>query len=67
MKRKYADIYYSVQKTNKGWTWKIFFEFKKGSEVAQTSLDNEDDEDKYFKTPTAARTDAIEAIQDHYS
>jgi hypothetical protein len=66
MKRKYADMYYSVKNTDKGWMWKIFFNYA-DKEPSQTSLDNEDDDDKYAKTETAARQDAIEAIQDHYS
>jgi len=66
MKRKYADMYYSVKKTDSGWIWNLYFEFKKGSEVAQSSLSADDDEDKYYDTDTAARTDAIHAIQDHY-
>jgi len=65
MKRKYADMYYSTKKEKKGWTWKIFFNYwdKKPS---QTSLQFEDDDDKYSESETGAIMDAIHAIQEHY-
>jgi len=66
MKRKYADMYYSVQKTNKGYTWKIFFNYK-DKKPSQTSLQFEDDDDKYSENETGARMDAIHAIQCHYN
>lgn len=67
MKRKYADYYYSVKKTDKGYTWSIYSKYEKGSEVLESSLQNKDKDDQYLETETAARTDAIHAIQDHYS
>lgn len=65
MKRKYADMYYSVKKTEKGWIWKIYFEYT-DTEPATSSLDNDLEEDKYCLNETGARMDAIHAIQDHY-
>lgn len=65
MKRKYADMYYSVKKEEKGWVWKIFFNYK-DKKAAQTSLDNEDGDDKYFDTEHKAIVYAVDAIQDHY-
>jgi len=65
MKRKYADMYYSVKKEEKGWTWAIYGEYL-SKEPMQTSLQAEDEDDRYLDTETAARTDAIHAIQDHY-
>lgn len=66
MKRKYADMYYSVKKTDKGWMWKLFLNYF-DKEPSQTSLDNQDDDFKYYETPGMAICDAIDAIQDHYS
>lgn len=63
MRRKYCDYYYSIKKTDKGLIWKIM---NKDGEVLQSSTDNEDDDDKYFPNETAARSDAIDAIQDYY-
>lgn len=66
MKRKYADMYYSVKKTDKGWTWSIYFNFY-DKKPSQTSLENDDEDDRYLPSETGARMDAIHAIQDHYS
>lgn len=66
-KGKYCDYYWSVKKTAKGWIWEIRSDWKKGAEVLQSSLDNEDEDDKHFKTEGAARCDVYEAIQDYYS
>lgn len=67
MKRKYADYYYSVKKHDAGYVWSIYSSYEKGSEVLESSLQNQDEDDKYLPTETAARTDAIHAIQDHYN
>lgn len=67
MKRKYAGMYYQVKKTNKGFIWNLFFEYKKGSGIVQSSLENDDDDDKYLETETAARSDAVDAIQYYYN
>jgi hypothetical protein len=66
MKRKYAEMYYSVHNTDKGWVWKIYFNYS-DKKPAVTSLENEDEDDKYCLSETAARMDAIHAIQDHYN
>lgn len=65
MKRKYAGMYYSVKKEEKGWTWAIYFNYS-DKKPAQTSLENEDDDDRYVANETGARMDAIGAIQAHY-
>lgn len=65
MKRKYAGMYYSVKKEDKGWVWKIFFDYL-DKEPSQSSLDNDDEDDKYLETEGGAMSDAIHAIQDHY-
>lgn len=64
MRRKYADYYYTTKKEKEGYVWKIL---NKEGEVLESSLDNEDKDDQYLETETAARMDAIHAIQDHYS
>ena len=66
MKRKYAGMYYSVNKTDKGFVWNLFFNYR-DKKPCQTSLENDDEDDKYLDTETAARGDAIDAIQDYYS
>jgi hypothetical protein len=68
MKRKYADMYYSVKKEEKGWTWSIYFNYK-DKEPAASSFDDNGvfSDDKYSETETGARMEAIHAIQDHYS
>lgn len=66
MKRKYADMYYSVKKTDRGWTWSLFFNYK-DKKPSQSSLEFDDDDDKYSESETGARMDAIHAIQDHYT
>lgn len=65
MKRKYADMYYSVKKEKEGWIWGIYFNYV-DKKPSQTSLENDDPNDRYLDSETAARTDAIDAIQDHY-
>lgn len=62
---KYCDFYWSVKKQEKGFVWKIRAVF--GGEVIESSLDNEDDDDKYLPTLTAARSEAYDAIQNHYT
>ena len=66
MKRKYAGMYYSLKKEEKGWTWKLFANYF-DKEPVQTFLDNVDEDDKYLETETAAAGVAINAIQDHYN
>ncbi len=66
MKREYADMYYSVKKTEKGFVWSLYLNYK-DKKPSQTSLEFDDDDDKYYESETAARMEAIQAIQDHYS
>lgn len=63
---KYCDYYWSTKKEKSGkWIWEIQAEYN--GEVVQSSLDNEDEDDKFLDTETAARSDAYHAIQDHYT
>jgi hypothetical protein len=66
MKGKYADFYWSVNKTKDGYTWKIKRHWKKESEVLQTSIESEDQDERYFKTAKAAMYNAKETIRDQY-
>lgn len=63
MRHKYCDYYYSIRKTKDGYVWTIW---NKEGEKMQSSLDNEDKEDQYLETDIAAKSDAIDAIQDYY-
>lgn len=65
MKRKYADMYYSTKKEEKGWIWKIYLNYS-DKEPCQTSLENDDEDDRYYESMAMAVCDAIDAIQDHY-
>jgi len=66
MKGKYCDYYWSTKKTARGWIWEIRSDWHKDAEVIQSSLENEDPEDQYLESETAARTDVHHAIQDYY-
>lgn len=66
MKRKYAGMYYSVKKEERGWIWKIYFNYT-DKEPCQSSLDNEDEEDKYNESSGMACCTAIDAIIDYYT
>lgn len=67
MKGKYCEYYWSVRKTKKGFVWHIRIDWRKGAEVLQSSLDEEDESDKYSKTARVARSEAYDRIRDYYS
>lgn len=66
-KGKYCDYYWSVKKTKGGFVWTIKSDWRKGAEMLQSSLLNNEPGFEFFDTYTAARSDVYEAIQDYYN
>lgn len=66
MKGKYCDFYWSIKKTDKGYIWAIRGDWKKDAEVLQTSIESEDEDERYFKTSRDAMYNAKETIRDNY-
>ncbi len=58
---KYCDLYYTTRKTSKGYYWTIWFSAGK---KMQSSLDSEDEDERYFKTKLAAILDAKDHIEE---
>lgn len=56
--KKYADYYYTTNKTDKGYSWKMFNQYKNG-EVLETS-------EEFFETKGMAEIDVEEHIQEYY-
>lgn len=61
--KKYCDFLFTTKKEKDGYVWKILNDKR---EVLQSSLDNEDPEDRYFENKIQAELDCREAIQEYY-
>ena len=64
--RKYCDYYISVSKKEKGFIWKIWSNMING-EVLQSSMDETDEDDRYFVSKEVAYQEAAENVQYYYS
>lgn len=66
MKGKYADFYWSVKKHPEGFVWTIKNINDKRSEPIETSLDEEDIDERYFDDPDKAIEAVKERIREIY-